>query len=242
MGLIFVLGMSEGHCQIEQSLSIPIDTSRVKNTLGSIESPQTNTDSIIVAVDSLTRKETGDIETTIEYDADSIQMDLKNQMVFLFGNAQIIYGEIQLSAAEIKIDYTTHIITANGIEDSLGNKVGKPVFVEGSQTFETNDMKYNFESRKAIIDGIVTQQGEAVMQGKKVYKNQFDELFIADARYTTCNLADPHFDIEASKLKVIPGKKVVSGPFHINVNGIPTPIGFAFGIFPKKWRILFCDQ
>ncbi|MCK5704931.1 MAG: LPS-assembly protein LptD, partial [Cyclobacteriaceae bacterium] len=48
----------------------------------------------------------------------------------------------------------------------------------------------------------------------------------------TCNMADPHFHIESSKLKVIPNSKVVSGPFYIKIKDIPTPIGFAFGMFP----------
>jgi hypothetical protein len=123
-------------------------------------------------------------------------------------------------------------VSANSTTDSLGNEIGKPIFKDGGEVYETDNMKYNFESKKAIIDGVVTQQGEAVMQGSKVFKNQRDELFISHAKYTTCNMAEPHFHIESSKLKVIPGKKVVSGPFHIKIKDIPTPIGFGFGMFP----------
>ena len=159
-------------------------------------------------------------------------MDVPNQTVKLYGNAKIEYGQIQLTADHIEINYLTHIITANSRTDSLGKVIGKPVFVDGNDTYETDDMKYNFDSKKAIIDGVVTQQGDAYMHGKKVYKNQFDELYISDARYTTCNLADPHFYIKASKIKVIPGKKVITGPFNIYVHDIPLPIGFAFGMFP----------
>ena len=71
------------------------------------------------------------------------------------------------------------------------------------------------------------------MQGEDVKKNEFDELFIHDAKYTTCNLAEPHFHISAKKIKVIPGKKVVSGPFHLKFGDIPTPLGFIFGMFPQ---------
>jgi hypothetical protein len=139
---------------------------------------------------------------------------------------------IELTASEIEINYQTKIVSANSTTDSLGNEIGKPIFKDGGEVYETDNMKYNFESKKAIIDGVVTQQGEAVMQGSKVFKNQRDELFISHAKYTTCNMAEPHFHIESSKLKVIPGKKVVSGPFHIKIKDIPTPIGFGFGMFP----------
>ncbi len=180
-----------------------------------------------------TKQQIGEIETTIKYTArDSIDMDVPNQIVKLYGDAKITYGKIELTAAQVEINYLTKVVTARSVKDSLGNETGKPVFKEGNEVYETANMKYNFETRKAIIDGIVTQQGEAVMQGEKVFKNQRDELFISKARYTTCNMADPHFHIEASKLKVIPGKKVISGPFHIKVKDIATPIGFGFGMFP----------
>ncbi len=201
--------------------------------LDSLEYTQINSDSISISQDSIAQQEIGDIETSIKYTAkDSIQMDVVNQIVKLYGEAHIIYGEIELSGAIIEINYSTHVISANGTTDSLGNVVGKPEFKDGDEVFETNNMKYNFESKKAIIDGVVTQQGEAVMQGEKIYKNQFDELFISKAKYTTCNLADPHFHIAASKLKVIPNNKIISGPFHVKINDISTPIGFAFGMFP----------
>jgi len=195
-----------------------------------INAPQ---DSTNAPTDSLQEEQIGEIETTIQYVAkDSIQMDVPNQIVRLYGEAKITYGEIELTASEIEINYQTKIVSAKSTTDSLGNEIGKPVFKDGGEVYETDNMKYNFESKKAIIDGVVTQQGEAVMQGSKVFKNQRDELFISHAKYTTCNMKEPHFHIESSKLKVIPGKKVVSGPFHIKIKDIPTPIGFGFGMFP----------
>ena len=111
--------------------------------------------------------------------------------------------------------------------------MGKPIFSEGNQSYETDKITYNFDSRKAKIKGIVTQLDDAYMQGEDVNKNEEDELFISHAMYTTCNLAEPHFHISSSKIKVIPGKKVVSGPFHLKFGDVPTPLGFIFGMFPQ---------
>ena len=117
--------------------------------------------------------------------------------------------------------------------DSTGKKIGKPVFTEDNQSYETDKITYNFESRKAKIKGIVTQLDDAYMQGEDVKKNEQDELFIHEAKYTTCNLANPHFHISSKKIKVIPGKKVISGPFHLKFGNVPTPLGFIFGMFPQ---------
>ena len=175
-----------------------------------------------------------EIETTINYSArDSIFYDLKTQKLNLYGDSKIDYGEINLEAYEILVDWTDKTLDANFILDSTGKKIGKPIFSEGNQSYETDKITYNFDSRKAKIKGIVTQLDDAYMQGEDVKKNEYDELFISHAKYTTCNLAEPHFHISANKIKVIPGKKVVSGPFHLKFGDIPTPLGFIFGMFPQ---------
>tara|TARA_B100000003_G_scaffold154360_1_gene139665 strand:+ start:1350 stop:3914 length:2565 start_codon:yes stop_codon:yes gene_type:complete len=175
-----------------------------------------------------------EIETTINYSArDSIFYDLKTQKLKLYGDSKIDYGEINLEAYEILVNWTDKTLDANFILDSTGKKIGKPIFSEGNQSYETDKITYNFDSRKAKIKGIVTQLDDAYMQGEDVKKNEYDELFISHAKYTTCNLAEPHFHISANKIKVIPGKKVVSGPFHLKFGDVPTPLGFIFGMFPQ---------
>ena len=187
---------------------------------------------VIDDVDSIKNKR--DIETTINYSSiDSIFYDLKTQTIKLYGKSKIDYGDINLEAHEILVDWNEQIIDANYMTDSTGKKIGKPVFTEDSQSYETDKITYNFESRKAKIKGIVTQLDDAYMQGEDVKKNEQDELFIHEAKYTTCNLANPHFHISSKKIKVIPGKKVISGPFHLKFGNVPTPLGFIFGMFPQ---------
>ena len=196
---------------------IQLDTSKI--TLGNIDTLKSNSNNI---------------ETTINYNAnDSIFYDLESQIIKLYGNSVIDYGEINLKAHEINVDWNNQTLDANYRVDSTGKKIGKPIFSENSQSYETDKITYNFNSRKAIISGIVTQLDDAYMQGEKVKKNELDELFIHDAKYTTCNLAEPHFHIASKKLKVIPGNKVVSGPFHLKFGNVPTPLGFIFGMFPQ---------
>ena len=203
---------------------------------------QMESDSLLslMEIDTLSNNEidsianTSQIETTINYSAkDSIFYDLKSQKIKLYGGSKIDYGEINLEAYEILVDWNDKTLDANFILDSIGKKIGKPIFSEGDQSYETDKITYNFDSRKAKIKGIVTQLDDAYMQGEDVKKNEEDELFISHAMYTTCNLEEPHFHISSSKIKVIPGKKVVSGPFHLKFGNVPTPLGFIFGMFPQ---------
>ncbi|MEP2023090.1 MAG: putative LPS assembly protein LptD [Reichenbachiella sp.] len=179
-------------------------------------------------------KPRGDIETTIDYKArDSIFFDLGNQMMYLYGESQIDYGDISLSADRISLDWVTNSIQANYTLDSAGKKVGKPIFSEKQDVYETDDIKYNFKSKRALINGVITEQDGAFMHGEKVKKNEKNEMFIRGAKYTTCDHAYPHYYIKSSKLKVIPNNKVVSGPFNLYFGEIATPIGFPFGMFPQ---------
>lgn len=192
-------------------------------------------DSLTETVPQRSRPATkGDIETTIDYKArDSIFFDLSNQMMYLYGDSKIDYGDISLAAERISLDWIENSIQANFILDSAGKKIGKPVFTEKQDVYETDDIKYNFKSKRALINGVITEQDGAFMHGQKVKKNEKNEMFIRGAKYTTCNHAYPHFYIKSSKLKVIPNNKVVSGPFNLYFGEIPTPIGFPFGMFPQ---------
>lgn len=191
-------------------------------------------DSTQVKKDSVKNQPKSEIETSIQYSAeDSINTSIDRKIIKLYGNAKVKYGDIQLDAEEIIIDYQTSTITANGKRDSTGQLVGFPIFKQGQGEYETKGMVYNFKTKKASITEVVTKEGEGFMHGEKIYKNNKNELFTIGNAYTTCDLEHPHFRIISRKAKAIPGDKTVSGPFYMEFNGVPTPLGFAFGIFPS---------
>ncbi len=184
--------------------------------------------------DSLAQVRKSDIETTITYSArDSINSRVDRKIMRLYGEAKIKYGLVELMAEEIVIDYEKSTISARGKLDSLGRRVGYPIFVNGDEKYETKSIDYNFKTRRASISEVVTQEGEGFLHGHAVMKTDKDELLSVRNAYTTCNLAHPHYEIIATKAKAIPGDKMVVGPFYMTMNDVPMPLGFAFGIFPS---------
>lgn len=227
--LVFIF-FSFGSILKAQDVSIQTDSVALSTAPDSIPGLEATADSLSKN-DTLIYK--SDVETRVDYEAkDSIVFNLVTNDIYLYGETSITYGHIGLTAAETSINWNTKIMEAHYLEDSTGRKVGKPVFTEKEESYEASEMTYNFQTKKAFINGIITQQGEAYMQGQKVKKSG-EELYITDAKYTTCNLADPHFHIAAKKLKVIPGNKVISGPFNLAFREIKTPLGFIFGMFPQ---------
>ena len=192
-------------------------------------------DTLVSKADSLKTPPKGDINTTINYSArDSIHTSVDGQTVWLYGDAKIVYGQIELEADEVVIDYKNNTLTAHGSRDSLGRRVGYPVFKEGPQVYEMKDIIYNFKTGRARITEVVTEQSEGFLHGETVFKNEKDELLSLKNSYTTCSLEHPHFRIRSTKTKAIPDDKIVSGPFYMEFNDIPLPIGFLFGMFPAQ--------
>ena len=177
-------------------------------------------------------------KTTVKYQAkDSTIYAADGQTVELFGEASVIYGDISLKADYIRLNYLTNEVYAKGRYDSTAKKlIGRPVFQDKEGKYDTKEIRYNFQSRRGRIQGVVTQQGEGNIRGTTVKKDAEDNMYIGSAIYTTCNLATPHFHINASKLKVIHNTQVVAGPFNLVINQIPLPLGLPFGFFPFPKR------
>lgn len=199
-----------------------------------------NLDSLLIIQDTLPKTDTtkvvpeSDIQTTINYYAeDSIITDFTQNKVYLYNDAWFEYGQIRLDADLIIIDWENSELFASGITDSLGNVQGNPIFKEGNTTYEIRkEMRYNFKSQKAIIKDVVTEQQDGLLRGTTIKKDRDGSIYLDKGYYTTCNLETPHWHISAGKIKSIRGKQVVTGPFNLYFNDIPTPAGLPFGIIP----------
>ena len=242
LAVLLLLFCINVNAQVERPIKTPKilptlkDSLPKENTVVKADSSKIKSDSLSIAKkDSLQQAKKGDIETTIIYSAtDSINFSIDRKIVKLYGDAKVKYGTIQLDAELITIDYEKATITADGKLDSLGRLVGFPIFKDGNEEYETKSMIYNFKTKKAKISDVVTKQGEGFMAGGVVYKNDKNELFTINNTYTTCDLKDPHFRVISRKAKAIPGDKIVTGPFYMEFNHVPTPLGFAFGMFPSQ--------
>ena len=186
-----------------------------------------------------------DIEDQVEYDAkDSTILDLNAQKAYLFGDAQINFQDITLKADYIAIDFRTKDVFATGIvDDSTQNYIGRPSFDDAGKIYEADTMKYNFESKKGMSFGVLTTEKDGYIHGERVLRDSQENIYVKNAQFTTCNLPDPHFYIQADKIKVIPGKQIITGPANLVIEGINTPLVVPFGFFPipekRKHGILF---
>lgn len=200
-------------------------------------------DSLKHMVDSLTRLPADTqvniyskdaIQDEVSYKAsDSFPIYFEGNTMVLYHKAEITYQEIQLNAGIIKIDWDQNLIYAEGITDSLGTYQEAPVFKEGDQTFKAKKIIYNFKSKKAKIYELYTNEGENFILGEEVKKDKDDNLYVQNARFTSCNDPNPHFYIASSKIKILKDK-IITGPAWLEIEEIPMPLWVPFGFFPKE--------
>ncbi|MBO2033638.1 LPS-assembly protein LptD [Siccationidurans ginsengisoli] len=206
--------------------------------------PSLTPDSTGLAVDTSRRvrdslnvvilKRRSQVETTVKYGAkDSIQFDITTKIAKLYNKANVDYGKMNMKAALITVNYGTNTVQAIGRRDTVKHRmVDQPLFKDEAGTYSAGNISYNFKTKKGKIAEVVTQQGEGYIHAEVVKKLPDNDFYGLHGRYTTCNLEHPHFYIEAGKMKVIPGQKVVTGPFHMVIADVPLPIGLPFGYFP----------
>lgn len=182
------------------------------------------------AIDSITPKES--IEDLITHVAkDYTIQDAKNNKVTLYNEASITYTDIDLKAGIIIIDYKKNTLFAKGIKDSTGY-VQKPNFKQGIQESEQDSLIYNFKSKRAIIYGLKTQQGEMLTYGEKTKRVNDSTVYIRKIRFTTSEKENPDYYITTNKAKIVPGKKIIVGTSNLVLADIPTPLFLPFAYFP----------
>ena len=191
-----------------------------------------------LASDSIASDETAGFDAEVEYTADGyinlVQNSAGNKII-MYKNAQVKYKDIDLKADYIELNRDSNIIYAVGKPDSTGTIAGKPVFKQGGQEFQADEVRYNYKTKKGIVTGVVTEQeGGFVHSGRTKLIND-STYFLRNGKYTTCNAEHPHFWLEMTKAKVLSNKKIVTGPAYLVIEDLPLYFVFIpFGFFPNS--------
>ncbi len=167
---------------------------------------------------------------------DSAVLDMQHNLFYLYGKARVNYQDMQLDAGQLTYQQALNVVTAApylvGKKDPADTSLDRQTFTQGKEKFTMDSMQYNFKSKRAIVRNVHSQYGEGYVFSEQVKRNPDQTIYGWHSVYTTCALDTPHFGINAKKIKVIPGKVIISGPANIVIEGIPTPIWLPFGLFP----------
>ena len=171
--------------------------------------------------------------------ADSMISDFShgNRLIYYYGATTVKYQDMQLTANYMEYDMNAGTVFACGVYDSLsGEWNGRPVMTQGNQTYNMEEVRYNFNSKKARIKNMITNDNEGILHGRDIKMMDDHSINLSHGKYTVCDDDHPHYYIDLSVGKVISQTKTtVFGPAHLVVEDVHLPfIGLPFGFIPKR--------
>ncbi len=188
-----------------------------------------------IRADSINRAKKKGIDAPVNYTADdSLVYDAQTKDAKLFGNAEVKYENMDLKSDKIRMNLDSSLVHATGSPDSTqkGGIKGRPVFVMGSDNYDTDTISFNFKTKKGFVQNAYTKQEDGFLRSKISKRTESGDVYLAHGRYTTCDKEHPDFYISLSRAKVRPGKDVTFGPAYLVVADVPLPFAIPYGFFP----------
>lgn len=186
-----------------------------------------------IRLDSINRTKSTGVDAPVKFAAeDSMVYNALNKYAFLYGNSNVVYQNMDLKSADMRLNMDSSLVHATGARDTSGTLQGRPVFKMGDTQYDSDTIAFNFKTKKGFINNVYTEQEDGFLTSQRSKRNEKGELFLEHGRYTTCDAEHPDFYIALSRAKVRPGKDVVFGPAYLVVADVPLPLAIPYGFFP----------
>jgi len=221
------------NAQVEMTDSLPQLSDSARHVLDSIHVA----DSIFRA-DSMALLKSSSLEQPAFTQAkDSLVEDFSDgkQKIYYYGDVTVTYGGLKLTADYIEYDVASRTVYARGSKDAYGEVKGSPVMEDGSSKYEMEEVWYNFNTRKARINNMSTQEDQGLLHGKTIKMMPDQSINMKHGQYTVCDCEHPHYYLKMSSAKVMtqPSQKTVFGPANVVIEDVNLPVGIPFGFLPK---------
>ena len=167
---------------------------------------------------------------------DSVIEDFTNgrRIIYYYGDVSVKYGKTEIKADYMAYDLDHNIVYARGTKDYQNQWKGMPVLKDGKTEYKMEEIYYSFDTQKARIKNMVTNQKEGELRGDKLKMLDDQSVNIAGGKYTVCNAEHPHYYLQMTAAKIItkPTQHTVFGPAYLVVEDVPLPLALPFGFVP----------
>ncbi|HEX7071798.1 MAG TPA: putative LPS assembly protein LptD, partial [Rhodothermales bacterium] len=152
----------------------------------------------------------------------------------LFGQSSVTFGEATLQAHRIDMRFQDEELEASGLPVDTG-MVGQPHFKRGSDEFFGTRLAFNLGTERGRVVGARTAMDEGFISGEVVKVTEDSTVYVANGAYTTCDCEDdPSYTLRSSRMKIVDGEWVYTGPIQLYLFNIPTPLWLPFGFLPAQ--------
>ena len=160
-------------------------------------------------------------------------VNLKENKLYMYDGAELYYQDIELKSGIIVLDYTTNEVSAGRIKDTLGNLLQPPAFKQGGDEVFPDSIRFNFDTKKAIIWNSRSEQQGMNVKATTTKKQNDSVYYLRNAKITTSkDVDDPEYYIRVRTAKFVPKRKMISGLSNLYIADVPTPLFLPFAYFP----------
>ncbi len=145
------------------------------------------------------------------YSARTINYNLDSAVVILNDSVFISYRDIQLFS-----DSAYYYIDKKTLE-----AFGLCRLKQANDSIRGAHLKYNLDTKKAMMDTGRTQIQKGFIEGKKIYWVEEKIVNAYDGKYTTCSDSPPHYYFYAPRMKVFLGDMVIARPIYLYIYDMP---------------------
>jgi lipopolysaccharide assembly outer membrane protein LptD (OstA) len=152
-----------------------------------------------------------DSVSIIHYSAQQITYDLERSLIILRDSSKISYQDITLLS-----DSAYYYIETNNLE-----AFGTCDLRQMEDSIRGSYLRYNIDTKKAVMSGGVTQIDKGLLTGEEIYWVDEKTINAYNGIYTTCTDTPPHYYFYAPRMKVYIGDMVITRPIVLFVEGYP---------------------
>ncbi len=155
-----------------------------------------------------------------EYQGDSAAYRAQDRVIVLRAPEG---GRARVSQEGMGVEADT-LVTFNqgtGVLEAVGN----PTYISGQgEPIDANTMVYSLEEGRGSATGARTSFSEAganwIVVGDMPYAAQ-DSSFMSHARFTSCDIDEPHYHFEADQVKMVGGRTLVARGVRLYFGDVP---------------------
>ncbi len=154
----------------------------------------------------------------------------------LFGEAEVTYGEANLTAYQVAILMDQDELHAEALPADTG-LVGRPQFQRGGgESFSGRRLAYNIRTERGRVVEAQTAIQDGFIEGEVVKVTEDSTVYIQQGCYTTCPCScvsgEASYGLRSTRMKQ-QDEWVYTGPLQLFIFNIPTPLWLPFGVLPS---------
>jgi len=159
----------------------------------------------------------------VRYYGDGLDFGVASEAIRIYGAGRVTYQGMELHAEEILFRAPDDLVIATG----------EPQLRDGESVVDGTRMTYRIDNRKGLILQGQSAFDPGYYRGERIKRVAAEALFVRDGQFTTCDADSPHYHFHASRMKIIPGEKVIARPVVLYLGHIPV-LAIPYAVFPTR--------